>query len=256
MRAGREKSVAATKTYTGQLMVLYTPRICAGREASYCGHGKYCGPCRQRPDARNRGCRPRGAYPLHASCGRGGARLGLCELAGVRFERRKPLRDRRGFLVGGLSAWTHRHGGTEFSGIPVHSIRRHAWPSMHQMLVRLHSLKAPKQLAITDRRNPGGSQSCLAGHLDPRAYSGTLFADTVHYPRPVVRRRVGEREKSGPRPTADLEQGHTKPVSFHVRKGKRIISCASDPPSKPNHARRCSLSAGGHAHRSGCVSLR
>ncbi len=150
-------------------------------------------------------------------------------------------RDRRGLLVGGLSAWAHRHGRTEFSAF-LFTPSGAAWPSMHQMLVRLHALRA-ETVAITDRRNPA------AANRASRAISIPARIPEIYSPIPYIipaqlfAAALAKREDTGPRPPACPEQGHPKICKLST--SGRIISCASDPPSKPNHARRCSLSAGG-----------
>ena len=54
VRAGREKSVAATKTYTGQLMVLYLLAYALGAKIRIADLEAIPDLAAERPDARNR----------------------------------------------------------------------------------------------------------------------------------------------------------------------------------------------------------
>ena len=125
VRAGREKSVAATKTYTGQMLMMYLLAYALGGGVQIADLERIPDVVRRRARARARDRRSGRALPLHAACRGRGARPELLQRLRVGAEADGDLlRGGRALLLGRLPARPHRPGGTEFPGLRIRASRK------------------------------------------------------------------------------------------------------------------------------------
>ena len=165
VRAGREKSVAATKTYTGQLMALYLLAWALGARI-------HLDDLKALPDAAG------AALKLESEIARRAERFRFVDRAAVvgrglnysnAFEFALKLMETCYVVTGRFSSADLLHGPIAMveSSFPVFLFGPSGvtWPSTREMLEKLRLLKAESML-ITDRSNPGaasfaGSAICL-----------------------------------------------------------------------------------------------
>ncbi len=124
VRAGKEKSVAATKTYTGQLLMLYLLAYALGARIRLEDLRTPAGMGRRGAGTRAGDRGMLGTLPLHDRGRGGGARAELRQRLRIQPQADGDLlRGGRALFLGGFSARPHRHGRAVFPGVPVRSRR-------------------------------------------------------------------------------------------------------------------------------------
>ena len=207
LRAGPEKSVAATKTYTAQLMVLYLLAWALGAKIRVEDLRKIAdfAAIALTLETEVSAMAERYRFMHHAVVvGRGLNYSSAFEFA-LKIDG-DFLRDRGTLLVGGFSARTDRHGGAELPGISVRPFRAD---------LDFHAGDAgPAQGVESGNRGfhgPAQSASrraCFAADFHPRAHPGDLFPHSLHHSRPDVRGGAGNGEESRSGPPARARQDH------------------------------------------------
>jgi glucosamine--fructose-6-phosphate aminotransferase (isomerizing) len=156
VRAGREKSVAATKTYTGQLMVLYLLAYALGakiRIADLEGIADFAASALTL-ETEIAMMAERYRFMHHAVVvGRGLNYANSLEFA-------LKMKETSYVIAEGFSSADFLHGPIAMvdPSFPAFLFTPSgaAWPSMQEMLIRLQGLKA-ETVVITDRRNPAAA---------------------------------------------------------------------------------------------------
>jgi fructoselysine-6-P-deglycase FrlB-like protein len=124
VHAGREKSVAATKTYTGQMLMFYLLAYALGGAVRLADLERLPQAVEAALRAGNRGAF--GALPLHASRRGGGARVELRQCLRVVAEADgNLLRGDRALLFRRSHARADRHGGNRLPGVRLRAAGRH-----------------------------------------------------------------------------------------------------------------------------------
>ena len=126
VHAGRERSVAATKTYTGQLLLLYLLAYALGADIALDDLARVARVDQPRVDARTRHRAPGRALSLHGARRRAGPRAQLRQRVRVCAEADgNLLRGGRAVFERRPAAWSHRDAGSVVSGIFVRAGGRH-----------------------------------------------------------------------------------------------------------------------------------
>ena len=179
VRAGREKSVAATKAYTGQLMMLYLLAYALGakiRIAKLQAIADFAASALTL-EAEIAAMAERYRFMHHAVVvGRGLNYANSLEFA-------LKMKETSYVIAEGFSSADFLHGPIAMvePSFPVFLFTPSGpvWPSMEEMLIRLRGLKA-EMVAITDRRNPA------AANLSSRVISIPARIPELYSPIPYV----------------------------------------------------------------------
>jgi glucosamine--fructose-6-phosphate aminotransferase (isomerizing) len=179
VRAGREKSVAATKTYTGQLMVLYLLAYALGakiRIADLEGIADFASSALTL-ESEVAAMAERYRFMHHAVVvGRGLNYANSLEFA-------LKMKETSYVIAEGFSSAEFLHGpiATLEPGFPAFLFTPSGpvWPSMQEMLIRLRDLKA-ETVVITDRRN------LTAANLASRVISIPTRIPELYSPIPYI----------------------------------------------------------------------
>jgi glucosamine--fructose-6-phosphate aminotransferase (isomerizing) len=179
VRAGREKSVAATKTYTGQLMALYLLAYALGAKIRV-------------PDLEAIPDSAATALTLEAEIAAMAERYRFMHHAAVAgrglnyansLEFALKMKETSYVIAEGFSPADFLHGPIAMiePGFPAFLFTPSGatWPSMQEMLIRLRGLKA-ETVAITDRRNPA------AANLASRVISIPARIPELYSPIPYI----------------------------------------------------------------------
>ena len=211
VRAGREKSVAATKTYTGQLMILYLLAYALGAKIRIADLEAI-------PDL------AASALTLETEVGAMAERYRFMHHAAVvgrglnyasAFEFALKLMETSYIVAERFSSADFLHG-------PIAMVEPNFpfflfTPSGPTWGLDAGNADAAARFEGGDGGDYGpaefgGGESCVTGDFDSGPYCGDLFADSVHYPGAVVRLRLLRFRRTRPGPAASFEQDYADVV--------------------------------------------
>ena len=180
VRAGREKSVAATKTYTGQLMVLYLVAYALGAKIRIADLEAIpeLAASALTLETEVRAMAERYRFMHHAVVvGRGLNYASAFEFALKLMETSYIVAER--FSSADFSAWADRDRVEPNFPLFLFAPSGPTWPAMQEMLTRLRGLKA-ETVVITDRRN------LAAANLASRVISIPARIAELYSPIPYI----------------------------------------------------------------------